>query len=111
MTDFDGPTWTEIEWVVLEPIDRPDTTPEVTRSVPYRARARGLAADPALGQVAEIQTAAGRTLTGVVTGIGPRHTHGFGAPLPAWIQMQSQIRSLLDEIQTARIMNGASDVQ
>jgi 2-amino-4-ketopentanoate thiolase alpha subunit len=94
MTDDDEPVLAEIEWVVLRPQERAATAPDDTRAVPYLARARGLAADPVVGQEAEIRTANGRRLRGTVLKIYPGYHHSFGRPLPAWVQMQTEIRAL-----------------
>lgn len=88
--------WTEVEWVVLEPVDRSAGAPEDTRAQRYVARCRGLAADPVMGETARIRTPSGRTLQGRVVDVNPGYHHGFGRPLPEWTRMRQGLRELID---------------
>jgi hypothetical protein len=97
MTNDDEPVLAEIEWVVLQPGKRAAPAPADTRAVPYLARARGLATHPVLGEEAEISTPTGRRLRGTVLTTYPGYEHSFGRPSPAWVRMQTQIRSLARE--------------
>ena len=89
-------SWVEISAIVLEPNQRAPHIPDDTRQVPLEMRVNGfLAAPAALGDEAEIVTAAGRKLRGTLTAINPAYTHGFGAPIPALSVIRGQVRALL----------------
>ena len=89
-------SWVEIAAIVLEPNERAPHIPDDTRQVPLEMRVKGfLAAPAALGDEAEIVTAAGRKLSGILTAINPAYAHGFGAPIPALSVIGGQVRALL----------------
>lgn len=87
-------SWTEIEWTVLTHTERAKSAPLDTQEVPYLARVRGVARNPTLGDNAEIVTASGRKLQGIVVQVGASYHHGFGMPLPQWLDMRECVRSL-----------------
>ena len=87
--------WVEVEWVVAQPAERRADLPEDTRQVGYMARTRGIAVDPAIGEIAEILSPTGRRQVGSVVSIRPGYTHTFGAPVEAWVQMREAIRVLI----------------
>jgi 2-amino-4-ketopentanoate thiolase alpha subunit len=90
--------WVEVEWLVAEPAERRDDLPEDTRRVAYRARIRGLASDPTIGDAAEVLTATGRRQVGTVVSIRPGYTHSFGDPLDPWVRMRESIRAMLQDL-------------
>lgn len=91
-------TWVEIQDVVLAPGERAPQVPGDTAGVPLEMRTKGFLIEPAaLGQVAEVLTAAGRRLRGRLTVINPAYDHGFGAPIPELSAIGGEVRGLLRE--------------
>lgn len=91
-------TWVEVHRVVLQPAERAPQVPEDTRTNPLEMRVRGFLTAPGrLGEEAEIITAAGRRLRGVVTAVNPAYSHGFGSPLSELINIGAEVRALLRE--------------
>ncbi len=91
-------TWVEIRRIELAPDQRAPQVPADTRRVPLELRAKGFLAAPArLGEQAEIVTAAGRRLCGVLSEVNPAYTHGFGPPIPELSTIGAQVRSMLRE--------------
>ena len=89
-------TWVEIHRIVLPADERAPRVPDDTRQVPLEMRVKGsLLAPAALGEEAEIITAAGRRLRGVLTDINPAYTHGFGAPIAELSAVGRELRALL----------------
>ena len=87
MTELIGKgAWVEIHRIVLPAGERAPQVPADTRQFPLETRVKGFLVAPAsVGQEAEIVTAFGRRLRGVVRQINPAYTHGFGAPIaPPW---------------------------
>jgi hypothetical protein len=72
-------SWVEIEQVVLTPEQRVQSLPQETRSVPYLLRVSGfLQQDAELGQVVQVKTIIGRTLSGKLKTVNPGYSHSFG---------------------------------
>jgi len=89
-------TWVEIRHIVLAVGERAPQVPEDTRQVPLEMRVKGfLVAPAALGQEAEIETAAGRRLRGTLVAVNPAYSHGFGPPIPALSTIGSEVRAML----------------
>ena len=91
-------TWVEIHRVVLPPGERAPGIPADTGRVPLEMRVKGFLAAPAsLGDEAEVITAAGRRLSGTLSGVNPAYSHGFGAPIPELSAIGEEIRAMLRE--------------
>jgi hypothetical protein len=89
-------TWVEIHRIVLGPGERAPQVPEDTKAVPVELRVKGfLAAAAAVGDEAEIITAAGRRVRGTLTDVNPPYTHGFGAPIPELSTIGQELRAML----------------
>jgi len=89
-------TWVEIHRVMLQPAERAPQVPEDTRQLPLEMRVRGFLAQPASqGEEAEIVTAAGRRVRGVLVATNPAYTHGFGSPLSELLNIGGEVRDLL----------------
>lgn len=89
-------TWVEVHRVLLPPGQRAPQVPEATQKVPLELRARGwLVAPSALGDHVEIDTAAGRRLSGTLVAVEPGPTHTFGPPVPALAHVGTELRALL----------------
>jgi hypothetical protein len=88
--------WVEIHRVVLQPAERAPQVPEDTRQVPLEMRVRGFLARPASqGDEAEIITAAGRRLRGILSEVNPAYSHSFGSPLSELLNIGGEVRALL----------------
>lgn len=88
----------EIRQVVLEPGARAPQVPEDTQRVPLELRVRGRLVAPASpGELAEIETRAGRRLRGMLVDASPSYDHGFGAPIRELEAAATQARALLAE--------------
>lgn len=89
-----------IHLVVLEPAQRAENLPEVTRAVPYEGWIKGflLEKDAEIGDKVRIESLIGRELSGILTEINPVYDHGFGEPQPelnaigpeAWKELQGR---------------------
>ncbi len=89
-------TWVEIRAVVLPAGARAPQVPEDTQRVPLEMRAKGFLVEPAtVGVEAEIVTATGRRLRGVLTAVNPAYSHGFGAPIPELSTVSGEVRDML----------------
>jgi hypothetical protein len=89
-------TWVEVHDVVLAPGERAPQLPEDTGRVPLEMRVKGvLVAPAAVGEDAEIVTAAGRRLRGRLVEVNPPYRHGFGAPIPELAAIGTEARALL----------------
>jgi hypothetical protein len=91
-------TWVEIHRIVLAAGERAPQVPDDTRQAALEMRVKGtLLAPAAMGEEAEILTAAGRTLRGTITDSNPAYTHGFGAPIAELSAIGPEVRALLRE--------------
>jgi hypothetical protein len=89
-------SWVELHRVVLEPGERAPQVPAETQRVPLELRVKGfLAHEAALGEEAEIVTAAGRRLRGELACVNPAYEHGFGPPVPQLAGVGEELRALL----------------
>jgi len=87
--------WGEIEWILLDPSERPETLPPETRQVPFRVRAKGRLQEEAFpGETVSVVTACGRELQGVLLADNPPFTHSFGSPIPELLGLGDFLRSL-----------------
>ena len=89
-------TWVEIHRIVLAAGDRAPQVPDDTRQVPLEMRVKGYLVAPAsVGEEAEIVTAVGRRLRGVIRESNPAYAHGFGAPIAELSAIGREVRALL----------------
>jgi len=98
MTELIGKgVWVEIHNIVLEPGERAPQVPEDTAKIPFEMRVKGFLAEPAaLGEQAQILTAAGRRLRGRLSEVNPAYQHGFGPPIPELSTIGRELRRLLE---------------
>jgi len=90
--------WVEIHNIVLHPGERAPQVPDDTARVPLEMRVKGFLAEPAaLGEEAEIVTAAGHRLRGRLSAVNPPYRHGFGPPVPELSMIGQELRRLLAE--------------
>ena len=88
--------WVELRRIVLPAGQRAQQVPDETQRVPLELRVKGtLVHDAALGEEAEIRTAAGRTLRGTLERTDPPYTHGFGPPVAELRAVGEELRALL----------------
>jgi hypothetical protein len=91
-------TWVEIGRVVLAPGARAPQVPADTHKLPLEMRVKGFLVNAAaLGEEAEINTAAGRQLRGTLLAVNPAYQHGFGAPIPELTPIGGELRVRLRE--------------
>jgi hypothetical protein len=92
----DKGTWVEVHSIVLPAGERAAQAPDDTRKVPLEMRAKGFLTAPAvMGEEAEILTAAGRCLRGILAVVNPPYLHGFGPPIPELTLIGSEVRAML----------------
>jgi len=90
--------WVEIGRVVLAAGERAPQVPEETQAVALAMRVKGvLTHDAVVGEEASVQTAAGRTLRGVLERVDPPYTHGFGPPVRELLAVGEELRARLRE--------------
>ena len=89
-------TFVEIRAVVLEPGARAPAVPEDTRKVPLTMHVKGfLTHEAEVGERAEVETPAGRQLTGTLVDPAPAYTHTFGPRIAALARIGSELREIL----------------
>lgn len=89
-------TWVEVAQTALAAGERAPNVPADTQSVPLELRVRGfLAAAARVGEEAEILTASGRRLRGVLVAANPAYEHGFGTPIAELSAVGGEVRALL----------------
>ena len=89
-------SWVEIHRIVLSAAERAPQVPADTGQVALEMRVKGyLVAPAAVGEEAEIITPVGRRLRGVIRGVNPPYSHGFGAPIAELSGIGRQVRALL----------------
>ena len=88
-------SWVQIEWILLEPGERPEHLPPETRRVPLRVKAKGiLQEDAPVGEPAPVVSTCGRVLKGTLVAENPPFTHSFGPQIPEFIGLGDALRSL-----------------
>ena len=88
--------WVELGRVVLAARERAPQVPEETQRVPLEMRVKGvLTRDARVGAEAEVITAAGRTVRGILERVEPPYTHGFGPPVPELLAVSAELRAWL----------------
>jgi len=91
-------TWVEIHAVVLPAGERAPQVPDDTARLPLEMRAKGFLVEAAaIGEQAEVLTASGRRLRGVITAANPPYDHGFGAPISELLEIGREVRAILRE--------------
>jgi len=91
--------WAQIFQVVLKPSQRAPQLPDDTAKVPLTCLVKGFLTDDAdLGDMVTITTAIGRTISGKLVAINPSYNHSFGAPLPGFMRIGSEVRRILKDV-------------
>ena len=86
----------EIHAVVLAPGARAPLVPEDTQRVPLEMRVKGFLVNEAnLGERVEIETPAGRRLSGTLVDATPAYTHTFGPRVAELAQIGTELREIL----------------
>ena len=89
-------SWVEIQCTLLPAGERAPQVPEDTQRVPLEMRVKGFLVKPAaVGEEAEIETAAGRRLQGRLVEVNPPYDHSFGEPLAELSAITAEVRALL----------------
>lgn len=90
-------TWVEIHHILLPAGGRAPQVPEDTAGVALEMRVKGFLVAPSrLGKKAEIETVAGRRLTGTLSVVNPGYDHGFGAPIAELLDIGGELRTILN---------------
>ncbi len=88
-------TWVQIESTVLSPGERAPSLPEDTAACPLVLWVKGFLKHQALvGDVVEIETIIGRTLSGKLLEMNPPYEHTFGRPIPELLSVREEFRRL-----------------
>ena len=96
-------TWVEIRSVILPAGERAPQVPDDTQRVPLEMKVKGFLVSPAsLGAQAEIETSAGRRLTGTLTEVNPAYTHGFGPPVAELSTIAGEVAAILRKCMNRR---------
>ena len=86
--------WVEVSYVLLEPADRSSNLPADTAAQPLVVWVKGFARSSAVaGEVLEIETMTGRTVSGALTDVNPGYTHTFGRPAPELTHVGADLRA------------------
>lgn len=89
-------TWIEIEQIVLEPIDRSNAIPEVTKKTPLKMWIKGFAQEDCnIGELSTVKTTTGRIMEGKVTLEKPSYNHDFGEFIPELMFIGPQAKEIL----------------
>ena len=93
-------TWVEVEEIVLQPGSRASQVPEDTQRMPLELKVKGFLLDAAdIGDKAEIITASGRCVNGILATINPEYTHHFGPAVPELVTIGSELRTIMRDLE------------
>jgi len=91
-------TWVEIHSKVLSAGERAPQVPQDTQGIPLVMRTKGFLLQAAnIGDEVEIETCAGRHLTGTLVVINPAYTHTFGPPIDELTTIGREVKAILKE--------------
>jgi hypothetical protein len=84
----------QVHRVVLRPDQRAENLPESTKAVCYEAWIKGfLLNDKAkIGDTVQIETFAGRELSGTLEVVNPTYEHNFGRPRPELLRIGIEVK-------------------
>ena len=91
--------WVRIHSVVLKAAERTAKLPEDTKACDLQMWTKGfLLNDSAeIGDEVEVETAVGRTERGTLIEVNPYYTHSYGKFVPELIQIDKQLREIMNE--------------
>ena len=88
--------WVKVYNIVLESSERAPQVPEDTSKVPLETWVKGfLVADGKIGDIVEIETITGRSVTGKLVEVQPTFDHSFGNNIPEILQIGKQLKEIL----------------
>jgi hypothetical protein len=91
-------TWVEIHSIVLPAGERASQVPHDTQNLPLEMRAKGFLLHAAqVGDHVEIETCAGRRVSGTLVIVNPAYTHTFGPPVAELNTIGGEVRGILRE--------------
>lgn len=94
--------WVEVEFVLLEPVDRSKNLPPDTAAQPLRVWAKGFAqCEAGLGDELAVETMTGRTVRGRLSDVNPGYFHTFGRPIPELVGVGRDLRDRLAKYRAA----------
>ncbi|MGE5580767.1 MAG: 2-amino-4-oxopentanoate thiolase subunit OrtA [Bacillota bacterium] len=86
----------EIHQVILPVGERAAGVPDDTSKVPLEAWIKGRArGEAAVGEEVEIETQAGRIVTGTLTRLDPGYAHTYGPLVPELAPIAQELRAML----------------
>jgi len=89
-------SWVEIYKVVLTPDQRSPLVPDDTKKVPLELKVKGfLLSDAKIGDTVDIETYAGRKLSGKLIFDNPPYTHKFGQPIPELMTIGLEAKQII----------------
>lgn len=89
--------WVQIHNIILKPEERTAKIPEDTRKVPLEIWVKGfLNADAEMGDVVDVTTRVGRTVTGTLVDVNPTYEYGFGGVYsPELLKISRQVKDIV----------------
>ncbi|MBP1744420.1 MAG: 2-amino-4-ketopentanoate thiolase [Firmicutes bacterium] len=89
--------WVQIHDIILKPEERTAKIPEDTKKVPLEIWVKGfLNADAKMGDVVEVTTRVGRTVTGTLVDVNPTYDYGFGdIYIPELLKISRQVKDIV----------------
>ena len=90
-------SWVRIHKVILNPEERAPQVPDDTKKVPLEMWTKGfLLEDAKIGDEVTVETVTGRRETGKLIEVNPAYNHSFGNFIPELLQIDKQVRQLLE---------------
>ncbi|MFA5637712.1 MAG: 2-amino-4-oxopentanoate thiolase subunit OrtA [Anaerovoracaceae bacterium] len=90
-------SWVRIRKVILTPEERAPQVPDDTKKVPLEMWTKGfLLEDAKIGDEVTVETVTGRRETGKLIEVNPAYNHSFGNFIPELLQIDKQVRQLLE---------------
>jgi len=89
--------WVEIEEILLESGSRAPQVLEDTQSTPLKQWIKGYLINEQanIGDLVEIETMAGRKVSGELSDINPSYSHDFGAPIKELLDVGRELKQEL----------------
>jgi len=92
--------WVRIHSVLMEAGNRAPGVPDDTKEVPYELWDKGfLVPEKAeIGEIVEVETITGRTISGELLEANPAYDHNFGEFIPEILMIDKQLKALMGDI-------------
>ena len=91
--------WDRIMQIILTPEERLKSLPESTRKVPLKCWINGFLMDESasIGDTVNIETLAGRVVSGTLYQLWPQYDHSFGRQQPTLMHAGNEVRKIMKE--------------